>query len=407
MSGLTWLAADADSWPFCFTFVRGSDERAVFEAFGADPRDAIPVPPNEFVSAPPGPSMVRVGRAGDWIFALEEDVRQPQGTRPEVLRRVSRGTEAVAIFSEIAKSNHEFAHARDGELIAAVTTDLPLEWSGSDPARLIPLAEELGLRDEADADLDDLEVLLALAEGVFGISLDEADLDRPWPAAPVLPVLDDLPGLRPGVPAPRSGDPVLDLLMARIPDDGLSRILAIRVERVSPGLGDTPELAAAISAALAGGQRGVTDDDPAGIALRRAALHQPDIVRMLRYVLAGRRRDALISDAVLHKRAGTPGWREQFIADLGDLDVPADEMRAAEAAARAKAAATPGIADPGPVRSHVRALLDAGMEPTAIMRLGRMTPIGFERLMNGTLAQVRGVTAQRILAIEVPPRGEA
>lgn len=199
MNGLMWLASweGAGSWPFCLTFVRGGDQDAVFRGFGADPRDAAPMESHEEPDAP----MVRVGRSGDWVVALDEIV-PAQGIRPEVLRRVSAGTEAVAIYRDIAKLNHELAYARDGEVIAAVTTSVPPRWRGSEPGYLRPLAEELGLTHNADADLSGLEVLLALAEGVFGLSLDEADYGRSWPAAPVLPVPADLPAPSLGINVP-------------------------------------------------------------------------------------------------------------------------------------------------------------------------------------------------------------
>jgi hypothetical protein len=42
---------------------------------------------------------------------------------PEVLRRVSAGTGAVAVavFQDIGKDHQELAHAVDGEIITAVT----------------------------------------------------------------------------------------------------------------------------------------------------------------------------------------------------------------------------------------------------------------------------------------------
>ena len=124
--------------------------------------------------------------AGGWLAALEQNT-PPYGIRPDVLRAASVHGEAVAIYQDIGKLNHEFAHAAGGQIVSAVSTTVPPRWSGRDPGRLRPLAEELGLGDGADSDLTSLEVLLALAEGVFGLSLDEADLDRPWRVAEIRP----------------------------------------------------------------------------------------------------------------------------------------------------------------------------------------------------------------------------
>ena len=191
MPGLMWLAGPryAGRWPFCLTFVSGAGEDQVLAAFGADPgapgsrataRSALAA------AEPAGLPRVLVRPAGGWLAALEQNT-PPYGIRPDVLRAASVHGEAVAIYQDIGKLNHEFAHAAGGQIVSAVSTTVPPRWSGRDPGRLRPLAEELGLGDGADSDLTSLEVLLALAEGVFGLSLDEADLDRPWRVAEIRP----------------------------------------------------------------------------------------------------------------------------------------------------------------------------------------------------------------------------
>jgi hypothetical protein len=160
------------------TFVRGTDERAVLAGLGVDPDDAV-LPADAEFSSTPGITIVR---SGDWLVALET-AAWPRGIRPDMLRRLSAGTEVVVIFEDIAKFNHEFAHAVDGEVITAVTTTVPPSWGGTQPGRLRPLAEELGMGHEDGSpgsdyyDLGDLEILLLIAEVAFGLSLDEADLN--------------------------------------------------------------------------------------------------------------------------------------------------------------------------------------------------------------------------------------
>jgi len=408
MTGLTWLANqhDAGSWPFCLTFVHGCDEREVLEGFGADPDDTVAaratIPFGEIHDRP----SVMVGRSGEWVFALEENI-PVQGTRPEVLRRVSAGIEAVAIYNDIGKLNHEFAHACDGEVITALTTSIPPYWRGSEPDRLRSLAEEIALDDDGESGPLGLEVLLALAEGVFGISLDEEDLRRPLVAAPVLPVLDDLPTPRPAQVRPRVNDPVISLLMAHVPDESLTRILSVRCGRImaEAGVSDHVVLVDAIRDALTGATQSVIDDEPLGVALRTAALKDPKAADMLRFVLAGRRFDALTTDFYLHLITRTPGWREQFIADFGDLGIPASEMRAAEEAHRAQERRLPpGAADPGLAAAHVRRLTDAGMASETIATLGGLTTLGVGMLLRGEMNLIPARVAQHILAIEVPSR---
>jgi hypothetical protein len=205
--------------------------------------------------------VIRVGRSGEWVFVLEETAR-PQGTRLEVLQRVSRAGEAVVVFEEIGKGNHQFAHAYNGQIMAAVTTTVPPSWAGQDPGRLIPLANELGLGPDSWDELTPLEALLALAEGVFGLSPEEADIQ---------------------------------------------------------------------------GARAVARTAPAG-----------------------------------------------------EPQPPARE------------AGPPALVDPEPARAHVQRLIDAGMDPAGIARLGGMSPVGIDRLLRGALPQMRRSSSERLLAIEIP-----
>ena len=211
MPGLTWLSRGrgGSALPGSMTFVRSIDERAVLTGLGVDPDDAMPPADPEF-SSTLGVTLIR---SGDWLVALEQTA-WPRGIRPEVLRRLSAGTEAVAIYEDIAKGNHVFAHAADGEIITGVMTSAPPSWGGTQPDRLRPLAEELGMDpgdgspgsdydDDSDYDLGDLEILLLIAEVAFGLSLDEADLDSPLLKVPDQPAD---PALRTRAPAPSAVD---------------------------------------------------------------------------------------------------------------------------------------------------------------------------------------------------------
>jgi hypothetical protein len=188
--GLVWLLQGSRQrgLPGCMTFVRGTDERLVLAGLGVDPDDAIRPDSPEFSSTPG----ITVVGSGDWLVALET-AAWPRGIRPDVLRRLSAGTEVVVVFEDIAKGNHEFAHAVDGEVITAVTTTAPPSWGGTQPDRLRPLAEELGMShqdgssSDSDYDLGDLEILLLIAETAFGLSLDEAELSSPLLKVPDQP----------------------------------------------------------------------------------------------------------------------------------------------------------------------------------------------------------------------------
>lgn len=409
MPGLTWLAdlPDIGSWACCLTFARGSDIGEVFHDFGADPaRSTTTGIPSIPFPEPGEPRQILGRRSGNWVVVLDTDI-PAQGTRPEVLRRISAGTEAVALYNDIGKFNHEFAHAHDGEIITALTTSFPAHWRGSQPDRLRGLAEEL-MEAFDESGTPSLQVLLALMEGVFGLSLDPQDLREPWRAAPLLPLLDDLPPDLPGQGRPRTGDPVIDVLIRHASDDALRRALMTRCDRVlaETGTDAHPVLTEAIRGALVGPAVLVADDEPLGLALRAVGKDDPQVATMLRLVLAGRRSGALAIDYRLHRIARTPGWRELFISDLGDIAVPDSERQAAEETHRAQVnRLPPGAADAGSVAAHVRRLAAAGMTEEAIADLGGITPLGVRMLLRGQMVHISAMRAQQILAIEVPPLG--
>jgi hypothetical protein len=162
------------------TFVRGSDERAVLAGLGVDPEDAMLPGDPEFTSTPG----ITIVRSGDWLVALEDAV-YARGIRLDVQLRLSAGTEVVVFYEDTGKGNNQFAHVVDGEVITSVMTTVPPSWGGTQPDRLRSLAEELGMShadgspSDSDYDLGGLEPLLLIAEVAVGLSVDEADLNRP------------------------------------------------------------------------------------------------------------------------------------------------------------------------------------------------------------------------------------
>lgn len=348
-TGLMWLDERfADRLNFCLTFVRGSGEEAVFSAFGADPGQAVPRTRQETermqdsVEHGYGP-FVRVGRAGDWLFAWEEG--SAEGARPEVLRRLSAGgAEAVAVRNALA-AFAGFGYAADGEVITSLVTIVPFTREGSDPDRFLPLVQETGLTAPAEPGAGPerswLWSVLTVAERAFGLSVDEAELERALPCARILPVLPLLPARRPpagGGPWP-VGDPAIDGLMAQA-DAGTLRSAAagqVRGVLADSGLDEYPELVQAVDEALAGRVQGVADEEPARLVLRRVARQQYEAEqdgysrrrhlppgersrRAVRYqasqalyrVLAWGPDPALGAIIQFRRRHADPGWREQF-----------------------------------------------------------------------------------------------
>jgi hypothetical protein len=224
MPGLFWLLQGSRPHGLpagCMTFVRGTDERAVLAGLGVDPDDAMAPGDPEFASTPG----ITIVRSGEWLVALEDAV-YARAIRLDVLLRLSAGTEVVVIYEDIGKGNHRFAHAVDGEVITAVMTTAPPSWGGTQPDRLRPLAEELGMPGEHGTDPDNeydlgsMEVLLLLGETAVGLSLDEADLNRPLLKVPDEPE-DPTPRPRPdAAPAPLVSSAHLRPHVRRLLDSG-------------------------------------------------------------------------------------------------------------------------------------------------------------------------------------------
>lgn len=354
--GLMWLDERfGEQLSFCVTFVCGTDERSVFAAFGADPDEAVARSRQEAELAEEsweqgyGP-FVRVGRCGEWLFAWEQ--ASSEGARPEVLRRVSAGAEAVTVRNCL-DGFAEFGHAADGDVTTTLATIVPYSREGSDPDRFLSLIREAGLDFEADAGgqaLPDLEAVLTVAERAFGLSLDEPELERPLPSARILPVLPDLhvrrdePGPGQGR-VPAIGDPVIDLLLFHADEETLASAVGTQVRGMlaDSGLDASGELVQAANAALAEGGRPVADDSPAGLVLRRIGrenyeaemdglslrphltedeqrqrTRRNDAVRILLSVLTWGPWPVLPAVTHYRRRWGSPGWREQLLHELAE-----------------------------------------------------------------------------------------
>ncbi|MBO0721769.1 MAG: hypothetical protein J2P41_13150 [Blastocatellia bacterium] len=182
----------------CITYVRSRDEDAVIRRFGGDPTTARPMSlrdVNEIRLWQENPARTRRVRRdhaagspmlsrnidkswmaeylplelcpivltaviGEWVVILEEFGYQ--GTRDEVARHVSKGTEMVSVYWD-AKVLQYFLYAVDGEIVARFELGSKI-YTGSDPGRLnakmADLPFESGKR---------VASALALAERITGV----------------------------------------------------------------------------------------------------------------------------------------------------------------------------------------------------------------------------------------------
>jgi hypothetical protein len=189
-----------DHWlrqAFCITLVRGLDEVEVLRRLGGERSQARALTAVEAgelsVSFHAGyPQLGMVARAGGWAVAVEDNGWE--GSRPEVLRALSRGTQAVSVFSNVNALGY-FSDAVDGEVLVQFEPLFPQRRWGSQPDLLLPQMRSVGL-DPAWQEPPYGEVCtaaLALAERVTGVRLHPSMLEGPLAAAEIAPLLEDPP----------------------------------------------------------------------------------------------------------------------------------------------------------------------------------------------------------------------
>jgi hypothetical protein len=189
-----------DHWlreAFCITLVRGLDEVQVLRRLGGErsqPRTLTAGEAGELsYSFHAGyPQIVLAARAGGWAVAVEDNGWE--GSRPEVLRALSAGTQAVSVYRNVNALGY-FSDAVDGEVLVQFELLFPQRRWGSQPDLLLPQMRAVGLDpDSQEPPYGEVDTAaLALAERVTGVHLDPRMLEGPLPAAEITPLLDDPP----------------------------------------------------------------------------------------------------------------------------------------------------------------------------------------------------------------------
>ncbi|WP_214322600.1 DUF6461 domain-containing protein [Nonomuraea sediminis] len=174
-------------------FSRGQDSGQESDFGGLDEKAY------EFISRTDGGDgggYVGVFQAGEWCVAIE-----PYGwlvTLHEVVTKLSRGCEVLAITRHDYASEHSFEYAIDGTRVTGYRLGHPYERYGSDPDRLNGFMRELGMGlDEPEDDLawaaaweDNYDTAVprafALAAKVTGVPFTPAMLRRPMLVAPIV-----------------------------------------------------------------------------------------------------------------------------------------------------------------------------------------------------------------------------
>uniref|UniRef100_A0A8D3WFG5 Uncharacterized protein n=1 Tax=Streptomyces pratensis (strain ATCC 33331 / IAF-45CD) TaxID=591167 RepID=A0A8D3WFG5_STRFA len=125
---------------FCLSFVRGLDESELLRRFGAladthRPRSRGQAQADAQRWMAGLLPVVRAGRCGQWAFGIEEGHRW-EGNRSEVLRRLSRGTQAVSLSFSGATT---MSYYEDGEVVTVYDTRRSYQQPGEgDPFDIFP-----------------------------------------------------------------------------------------------------------------------------------------------------------------------------------------------------------------------------------------------------------------------------
>ncbi len=278
------------AWPrgydnFCLTFAQALDEDEILRRFGALPQTRRPrwreeaESPDQHVSDPrvllP---VVRVGTHAGWAFGVEEGPQIFEGTRDEVLRRVSRGTRAVSVSYRGDRGFISVSVVDNGELVTKYDTQgAALLWAvppdcGRDPFEVFPGLPPYGGQESTPEQWR--ERLLTVCDSVAsrcGIALPPPGLDGELDSARILPLLPDnnfgYPEHNFKTPVPDRFTPLVD---AATPER-LRRVLAAQMSSLAAetGLDTYTEVTAALSLLSAEDHPGVTDDSALDLRLRR------------------------------------------------------------------------------------------------------------------------------------------
>ncbi len=190
---------------FSVAFFRGLDPAEVVRRFSCDEDSGqesdfggLDDKAYEFVNETEGGDgggYVGVFQTGEWCVAIE-----PYGwmvTLHEVVTKLSRGCEVLAVTRHDYAAEHSFEYAIDGTIVTGYPLRHPYERYGSDPDRLNGFMLELGMglgkpEDEAawDAAWEDNSYTavprgFALAEKVTGVPFTPDMLGRPMLVGPI------------------------------------------------------------------------------------------------------------------------------------------------------------------------------------------------------------------------------
>jgi hypothetical protein len=242
----SWLRDSALRDAGCVTLVRSANPIDVARGFGGDPerklRLSLTAAQNLSLREKSGELIARqwvaVRPLGSWTLAVEESGWQ--GSRPEVLGRVSSGTSAVSLYWNV-NGGTRFCYAVGGLLLVAFDAVFPDRREGEDPDCLEDLRADL-VWDGPDP----VPAVLALAARLTELEPEPRWLAGEFDVVPLEPLAEAvLPRVYPETEALTYSDPPMAWAL-RHATDSQARAAALTAAQYAlrvTGLADTPELA--------------------------------------------------------------------------------------------------------------------------------------------------------------------
>ena len=167
----------------CITLVGPPDAEGVVRGFGGDLSEARPMSLAALGMPDVDHPTVAVREVGEWLLVVE--VNGWQGSRPEVLRRVSAGGRVVSVYWNVNMTTR-FSYAVSGQLLTAFEAMTPGRRFGADPDVLETVRAGLPWATGGSVPL-----LLALAARVTGVGVRPDWLEGDFLVVPVEPPDDD------------------------------------------------------------------------------------------------------------------------------------------------------------------------------------------------------------------------
>ncbi len=177
VDGFSWATDTILGDAACLTLTEPATVDAVARAFGGDPAQRRELRLDEAAEELSEAPWVALRPMGSWILAVE--LNGWQGSRPEILERVSAGGRAVSAYWNV-NGQTQFSYAAAGQLLSAFDAVFPERRTGADPDVLAPARDGLPWADALPVPL-----MLALLARVTGSPLDPSWLDGTLQVLPI------------------------------------------------------------------------------------------------------------------------------------------------------------------------------------------------------------------------------